>query len=140
MNPIFPKFAGVGLVALATLSGCVVVEEGGPPYRPPPQVCPQFYAPVCGVRGGDRETLPNQCVADARGFRVIHDGECRRDRPPISRPPIIRPPVVGPPGRPQVCTREYDPVCARRGPEERTFGNACSAAAEGFRVIYQGGC
>jgi hypothetical protein len=38
------------------------------------------------------------------------------------------------------CTREYDPVCARRGGERRTFSNACRAESAGFRVIRRGEC
>lgn len=48
------------------------------------------------------------------------------------------PPGVG--GPPQACTREYAPVCARRGGDERTFSNACTARAEGYRVTSQGEC
>ncbi|WP_366931283.1 Kazal-type serine protease inhibitor domain-containing protein [Nitratireductor sp.] len=35
---------------------------------------------------------------------------------------------------------EYNPVCARRGGEQRTFGNACSARAQGFRIVRPGTC
>lgn len=42
--------------------------------------------------------------------------------------------------RPQYCTREYEPVCARRGNDRRTFANACRAETSGFRVIRYGEC
>ncbi|PWK63919.1 Kazal-type serine protease inhibitor domain-containing protein [Aminobacter sp. AP02] len=48
------------------------------------------------------------------------------------------PPRPGP--GPQFCTREYDPVCASRGSERQTFGNACMAEAAGFRIIRGGEC
>ncbi len=41
---------------------------------------------------------------------------------------------------PVMCTQEYDPVCARDGGDVRTFGNACSARAEGYRIISRGEC
>ena len=41
---------------------------------------------------------------------------------------------------PQFCTREYDPVCARRGNERQTFPNACEADRAGYRVSYRGEC
>ncbi len=44
------------------------------------------------------------------------------------------------PDRPQMCTMEYNPVCARRGGQRRTFGNACTARAAGFRVVRPGEC
>ena len=39
--------------------------------------------------------------------------------------------------RPEICTREFMPVCACNG---QTYGNACQAAAAGFDVAYPGAC
>ena len=41
---------------------------------------------------------------------------------------------------PQFCTRQYDPVCARRGRDLRSFANGCLADRAGFRVIARGEC
>lgn len=49
-------------------------------------------------------------------------------------------PIPGPGGGPQYCTREYDPVCARRGGERKTFANACVADRAGYRVVRRGEC
>jgi len=38
------------------------------------------------------------------------------------------------------CTREYNPVCARRGGQRETFDNGCLARAAGFEVVRQGEC
>lgn len=99
--------------------------------RQPDRVaCPYIYQPVCGIQGGERRTFSNSCEADANGYRVIGDGACGM-RPP--RPEPGPDPVMA-------CPRNYAPVCARRGGEVRTFGNACSARAEDFRVISGGPC
>ena len=37
-------------------------------------------------------------------------------------------------------TREFDPVCGRRGGDRRTFANACLADNAGFRVVRRGEC
>ena len=50
--------------------------------------------------------------------------------------PGPRPPRPGP----QFCTREYDPVCARRGGDRQTFANSCMAEAAGYRIIRGGEC
>lgn len=91
-------------------------------------ICTREYAPVCGERGGQRQTFGNSCVARSEGFRVVYQGECRRGG------------GGGGGGGQQFCTREYAPVCARRGNQVRTFGNSCEAEAAEFRIIRAGEC
>ncbi len=44
------------------------------------------------------------------------------------------------PGPGPLCSRQYDPVCARRGNDRQTFANACLADAAGYRVVRGGEC
>lgn len=55
-------------------------------------------------------------------------------------PGMRPPPPLGPPDRGEICTREYAPVCGERRGERQTFGNACIAQAEGFRIRHPGEC
>jgi hypothetical protein len=55
---------------------------------------------------------------------VVDDGP--RPRPP--RP------------HPQLCTMQYQPVCARRDGDRQTFANACLAEREGYRILRDGPC
>jgi hypothetical protein len=138
--------------AASCTSGAVVYEahtvttRPGPPPRPD-RICTREYAPVCGRQRGDQRTFGNACEADLAGYSVAYGGECRRGPPrgprPISGP--VTGPVYGPgPSRPQqsdrICSRQYEPVCARRGGRERTFGNACEADNAGFRIVDRGPC
>lgn len=122
-------FAMAGLVLLTS---CVVVEEGpGPGPFPPddgPRFCTREYEPVCARAGGDRRTFGNACEARRAGYRILRDGECRRQSDDDFG------------DEPRFCTREYRPVCARRGGNERTFGNACEAEAANYRIVAPGEC
>ena len=144
-----------GTIAGVVMSGvivaactAVVVDDRPPPPRPDrPQACTMQYDPVCGERRGDRQTFGNSCEADRAGYRIVHGGECRRGGPGMGgpgRPGPGGPGMGGPrpdrPDRPQFCTREYAPVCARQGRQTRTFGNSCEAEAAGYRIVRRGEC
>lgn len=114
------------LSAFLLLAACtVVVDDRGPP--PPPrdrdQACLAVYDPVCGERRGERRTYGNACEAGVARARIVHPGECRRERP-----------------EPTACTREYRPVCGERNGRTQTYGNACVAEAERARILYSGEC
>ncbi len=54
---------------------------------------------------------------------------------------VEEPRPVPPPGpQPGFCTREYDPVCARRGDDRQTFNNGCLAEEAGYRILRPGEC
>ncbi|MEK1931642.1 MAG: Kazal-type serine protease inhibitor domain-containing protein [Pararhizobium sp.] len=104
-----------------------------------PQICTREYDPVCARQGRRQQTFANACMAEADGFRVIGRGECRRPETlPIDDTGMR--PGRDPDRRPQACTREFAPVCARQGRHRQTFPNACMAQAEGFRVVDNGPC
>ena len=107
---------------------------GGGAWGPPPQrACTMEYRPVCGERRGQRQTFSNSCMAEAEGFHVVDQGECRRGGGNWNGGGGNRPPQ-------RACTREYAPVCARQGRTVRTFGNACEAQSADFQIIRQGAC
>lgn len=54
--------------------------------------------------------------------------------------PGMRPPPGPPPSQSSMCTREYVPVCGQSRGDRQTFGNACVARSEGFRVVHPGEC
>ncbi|TGV14318.1 peptidase [Mesorhizobium sp. M8A.F.Ca.ET.173.01.1.1] len=41
---------------------------------------------------------------------------------------------------PQFCTKQYEPVCARRGDDRQTFANACLADRAGYRIVRDSPC
>jgi hypothetical protein len=91
--------------------------------------CPKTLDPVCARRGNDQRTFANSCRAEEAGFRVVYPGECGTDG------------GGGVGGGPeQYCTREYAPVCGRRGSRLKTFSNQCEAENAGYQVISHGPC
>jgi hypothetical protein len=114
------------LAFIPLLAACTVETSPGPVGGgrpiPGPSMCTMEYAPVCGDRGGRRQTLSNACEARTRGFDIVHRGECRRE-------PDVR-----------ACTREYNPVCGERRGRQQTFANACEARNQGFQVVARGEC
>jgi hypothetical protein len=94
--------------------------------------CPRTLDPVCARRGGDVRTFANDCRAGEAGFRIIYGGECRGSGGGGGGVEIG--------GPEQFCTREYQPVCARRGSRLQTFPNQCEAENAGFRVVSDGPC
>ena len=116
---------------------------GRPDYRPDEgRACTREYAPVCGANGRDRQTFANACEARRSGYDVIGRGECQVRRPDSGwggGRDRDRDREDGDRGQ-RVCTMEYNPVCAQRGRDRKTFGNACSANAEGYRIVSPGEC
>jgi hypothetical protein len=125
MNRFLAKPVALLIVTLGTLSACVA-EVSGPPRPLPgpsrPQMCTFEHRPVCAQRGNSIRTFSNACLARVDGFRVVHQGQCRRPQTSVA------------------CPMNYMPVCAVSGTRWRTFSNSCLARTSGFRIAHQGRC
>lgn len=114
-----------------------------------PEVCTLEFAPVCGCDGN---TYDNACAAAAEGVSVARQGECGDacggllglECPEGQYCNYPEDAICGAADAtgicaeiPDVCTDEFAPVC---GCDDRTYGNACEAAAAGVSVAREGAC
>lgn len=111
-------------------------------------LCPLIFDPVCGFDG---MTYSNSCVANAQHVKVLHPGACAEtcggiqgklcpegqlcDLPEgmcrgADLQGICKP-------RPEVCTRDFRPVC---GCDGKTYGNDCTRLAAGVQKAHDGEC
>jgi hypothetical protein len=88
--------------------------------------CPLMLKPVCGLtKDGSRVKFANACVAERKGAKVLHDGEC-----------------TAPGTEPMMCSMIYKPVCATEPATktEKTYSSLCVSETANATVLHNGEC